>query len=130
MRCSYCGKNEAESVVYMDYMGQKSEMYLCGECMERARQYLGGLYKQFLQNFGRSGEPDVAPPFEPAQFEKAESGAYPIDAGGEIRDRRRLGELRARLADAVEKEDYEQAAALRDEIAKLQRISLEGGVRI
>jgi protein-arginine kinase activator protein McsA len=137
MRCSHCNKNEAESIVYLDYMGQKSELYLCGECMESMRQYVNGLYRQFRGDTEQSGEPqsEASAPFgpapepEPVPGARAEGGAFPDDAGDAIRDRRQLGELRAKLTAAIERDEYEQAAALRDEIAKVERMSLERGVR-
>jgi protein-arginine kinase activator protein McsA len=139
MRCSHCNKNEAESIVYLDYMGQKSELYLCGECMESMRQYVNGLYRQFRGDGSQNAEPqpeaEASAPFEsPSESEpvpepRAEGGAFPDDAGDAIRDRRQLAELRAKLRAAIQKEDYEQAAALRDEIAEVERINLERGVR-
>jgi protein-arginine kinase activator protein McsA len=129
MLCSHCNKNEAESIVYLDYMGQKSEMYLCGECMNNMRQYMSGFYRQFSKGIEPNGEPQTPVP-EEVKPEPCEEGAvFPIDAGDAIRDRRRLGELKAKLTSAIQREEYEEAAALRDEIAKIERISLERGVR-
>jgi protein arginine kinase activator len=48
------------------------------------------------------------------------SGRIPVGAGGKIRLRRRLDSLKADLRKAVEREEFERAAELRDEIRKLE----------
>jgi protein-arginine kinase activator protein McsA len=40
-----------------------------------------------------------------------------------------LGELKALLKGALQREEYEEAVALRDEILRLERLCLERGVR-
>lgn len=48
------------------------------------------------------------------------SGKIPAGAGGAIKTRRKLENLRSDIKKAIEAEDYEQAVILRDEIRKLE----------
>jgi protein arginine kinase activator len=48
------------------------------------------------------------------------SGKIPVGAGGLIRARRKLENLRAEIKKAIDAEDYEQAVVLRNEIRKLE----------
>jgi protein arginine kinase activator len=48
------------------------------------------------------------------------SGRIPVGAGGKIRLRRKLDALKADLRRAVEAEEFERAAVLRDEIKQLE----------
>ena len=48
------------------------------------------------------------------------TGRVPLSAGAAIKKRRELADLRARLQSAVEEQEYERAAALRDEIRGIE----------
>ena len=50
----------------------------------------------------------------------------PVRSPGRTEDQSKLIHLRARQREAIEREDYEAAAALRDEIAGIEQ-SLHGG---
>ena len=47
--------------------------------------------------------------------------AFPDDAAEDLKKRRRLSLLRARLSEAAGREDYEEAAKLRDDIAVMEK---------
>lgn len=47
-------------------------------------------------------------------------GRLPVRAGGAARAQRQLQELRSRLAESVQEEQFERAAALRDQIRQLE----------
>lgn len=47
--------------------------------------------------------------------------SIPEDAGDEVRQRRSLNALRARLQHAIKLENYEEAARLRDELAAREK---------
>jgi protein arginine kinase activator len=77
---------------------------------------------------GRLGCPDcwetfggaLSPLLGKVQHEAAHVGRAPVGVAPAGRLRRQLAEARAGLAAAVATEDYEQAARLRDEIARLE----------
>jgi protein arginine kinase activator len=48
------------------------------------------------------------------------TGKVPRRTGGELRLKRQIDELKAQLAEAVKKEEYEKAAHLRDKIKELE----------
>jgi protein arginine kinase activator len=48
------------------------------------------------------------------------TGRIPESIGGKIRYRKKIDSLRAKLQEAVEKQEFERAAELRDEIRKLE----------
>lgn len=117
MKCYHCGINEADHRFLVNMMGHNAEVHLCGECLEGFRQYAAHMMQS-----AKEAAPDFMPPglrINPAlQFRELGSDNFPTDAGEEIRRRRAVSELRAKLRQAVESEDYEQAARLRDEIQK------------
>ncbi len=55
------------------------------------------------------------------------TGAIPVSANEEITRRKRIRELRTKLKEAVEKEEYENAATMRDELRSLEK--LENGAK-
>lgn len=83
----------------------------CSECYAAFRDQLDHLMRQF-------------------QAGPRHQGKIPLRRGGTTRIRRKVQQLRMELAKAVELEQYEQAAVLRDELRKLEREGdprLEGG---
>jgi protein arginine kinase activator len=51
----------------------------------------------------------------------AHTGKVPRRTGGKVRIRKEIQDLRRQLQQAIQKEDYEQAANLRDEIRHLEK---------
>lgn len=130
MLCSHCNHNEAEYRFFLSYMGRIVEINLCPDCLEELKKQFLSFQKAFAGNSAwqaawpgflmgtqginkPGGGSDMADP--------KEREVFPLDAGCEIRDRRRLNELRARLSRAIELEEYETAAQLRDEIVKMEK---------
>lgn len=103
MKCDYCNHNEAEHTFRALIMGEEREIHLCGECMHKFRQHYESVARQQAMA-GGAGRDTKRNPFPP-------------DAGEDVRSRRLLGGLKARLQEAIEQEQYEEAARLRDEIA-------------
>jgi len=58
----------------------------------------------------------------------AHTGRIPKSAGGQIIQKRRVSELRKALHAAVERQEYEKCAELRDEIKALEEKSEEGAL--
>lgn len=124
MKCFNCGKNEADSRFVVNYMGNLSEVHLCRECLEQIQNYAG----RMMRLSGGEGAPFTPGPGMEWGFAPPSSGHrrigvteerkddFPMDAGEDIRERRKMSSLKARLEDAIGREDYEEAARLRDEI--------------
>lgn len=137
MKCYYCGENEAEYRFFINYMGNMGDIRLCGSCMEKIH-LLAAPFLQELQNHlqeqprDQSGWQQQMPAFlrqtgfDPAAFARNQPGrglgedSFPLDAGDEFKQRRKLNELRAQMSLAITVEDYEKAACLRDEITQLE----------
>lgn len=116
MKCYNCGHNEADHRFLVNMMGHGAEIFLCNECLEGFKQYAAYV----MQN--------ATPPTEEMAVREMGADSFPLDAGDDIKHRRKISALRARLREAVEREDYEQAAHLRDEIAKEEPKPQEEGV--
>ena len=56
------------------------------------------------------------------------TGKVPVRSGGTIRLKREIADLRRRLAARVEREEFEAAAGLRDEIRELEDKVRKGGL--
>lgn len=130
MKCYHCNENEAEYRFFVNYMGQMGEIHVCGDCVEKFRHYAEKMFEELKENGGPAlegwgaGPIGVAPmgfaPPRPAAARPIGKDPFPEDAGSLMKQRRQLNELRQRLQDAVDREDYESAAGIRDEIAKYQ----------
>lgn len=110
MKCQHCNENEATNTFLVSFPGGRQEIHLCDDCTRMAQKYYEMARRQNPEMFGAG------------QLAKRETGiSIPEDAGSEVRQRRRLNILRARLARAVKQEHYEEAARLRDEIAAQEK---------
>ena len=144
MRCSKCGNNEAVFFYSTDINGEKSKGCLCAGCAREEGMMgpdmgfgsFGGMLSDFfaperslLRSFGSFGAPlrsimapsMVMPAVNAgcAPCGEAES-RIPADAGADIKRRRELGALREQLNAAVQAEDYEKAAELRDKLRAME----------
>lgn len=120
MMCYHCNKNEADNRFLVNFMGHVGEVHICNDCLEKFMRYTNDM----MQMIQRS---ELETPAAEWQYDDNESNprqlgedAYPLDAGSEFKRRRLLGELRARMREAVDREDYENAAWLRDQIHRLE----------
>lgn len=104
-------------------MGHGSEVFICDECLQNFRQYAG--FPQG-QQVVMPGAHQVAPTW-PIGFQstsserKRGSESFNVDGVREIRTKRRLNQLHKQLSNAVEAENYEEAAILRDKINDIKK---------
>jgi len=124
MKCYSCSQAEAQSRLLVNYMGHAAEVHLCADCLEGLKQYASSILKEVRDRGYVSAQPYAWPNFElrvpPTEVVQPDDNSFLADAGEKFRHRRRLGELRQRLQTAVQGEDYESAAALRDEISRME----------
>jgi len=130
MKCHNCAKNEATNRLLINYPGHAAEVYLCAECLGNVRQYFSSLFNEVRVGSLFSAQAHGWPNFGLHTVQgvgegQLSGGSFPLDAGEDIKLQRRLGELKEKLRAAVQTEDYEAAATLRDEIYKME----ERGVR-
>lgn len=145
MRCEHCGRNEATFHVQSTVNGCTEETHLCAACAaELGYDQSGGLFGDLFGGdtfdsvfsllpsmFGGFsdffGEPQLTPaarrtlqlsPAPEAPYYETESLLSEAE-GRELRRERERNSLEVRLHEAVETEDYEQAAKLRDELKRL-----------
>lgn len=144
MRCEHCGRNEATFHYQSTVNGRTEEAHLCGKCAAELgyAQRFGGMDDAFgapfesvfsflpslLGGFGDFfGEPQLTPaarrtlqlspaPDEPYYETESLLGE---EEGRELREECERNSLETRLREAIDAEDYEQAAQLRDELKRL-----------
>ena len=112
MLCQSCKQNEAVYHFHFNYMGQVGEAHLCAVCASRLRQTVMGVLQlsefPFLSETLKkdAGQVDRTP---------APADRAPVaEVSMEIQLRRRVNAMQAQLDSAVAREDYEEAARLRD----------------
>ncbi|MBQ9458429.1 MAG: UvrB/UvrC motif-containing protein [Oscillospiraceae bacterium] len=147
MRCEHCGRNEATFHYQSAVNGYTEEAHLCRECAERLGYDTGaGLSETFAGAFDDTfgsvfsflpslfggiddffTEPRLTAPArrtlrlspEPDQpYYETESLLNEAE-GQALRREREHNSLEVRLREAVEAENYEEAALLRDELKRL-----------
>lgn len=94
LRCEHCGLTYAQF--------SKLGRFGCSECYQQFAERLDPLLKRVHGNTKHIGK-------------------VPKRSGGIIKDKRRMEQLRADMAKAIELEEFEEAAALRDQIKELER---------
>ena len=115
MKCQFCNKNEADKVFYLNYMGGLYQISVCDDCLQRMwQQAVASGQAETFRNYSGwwPGRP------EPRRYGER---AFPDDAAEDLKKRRRRSLLRARLSEAAGREDYEEAAKLRDDIAVMEK---------
>ena len=132
MKCENCGRNDATFYYRSNVNGRVSEAHLCEDCAEALgyRTNLRGAWDELFSLLPRVvGGEDLAPSFTPAAHRalhilpNEEEHEQPLLSEREQREVRRERErnaLRVALDEALEREDYEQAAKLRDELKRLE----------
>ena len=135
MLCERCKKNEANVHISKNINGKATELHLCEGCARESGELIS--MNRFFGSFFESVLPmrvrrvAYMPVNSPAVNKYAgcedcveDLPAYnPPDAGiAPIlkNEDDKLTELRARLKEAVNKEEFERAAEIRDEIKKLE----------
>lgn len=94
VKCSACG------FTYSDF--KKVGRLGCGECYEAFKKQLGPLLKRI-----HSADRHV--------------GKVPLSAGKTVSDTRTLQDLRLKMEKAIQFEEFEEAARLRDQIKELEK---------
>ena len=132
MKCEHCGRNDATFYYRSNVNGRASEAHLCEACAEALgyRTELSGAWDDLFSLLPHVvGGEDFAPSFTPAArralhiLPSEEEHEQPLLSEKEQRELRRERErnaLRVALDEALEQEDYEQAAKLRDELKRLE----------
>ncbi len=125
MKCYNCGKNEANHRFLVNIMGHGAEVHLCAECLDGFANYASHMMQQggqdgpsFPQGWSWLGNKQPEP--RRVVVRRPVDDPFPWDAGKGFRRRRRVEELRAGMWEAVQREEYEEAARIRDEIAKIE----------
>lgn len=147
MKCEHCGKNEVTFLYRSSVNGRVAEKRLCAECAEKLgyTQKLAAHSQRMMRSFedfftpfpsllGR-GMRMLEDPFDdffadmpalgaPAE-QKQESKPQDTLLNGEEQDRisktRRLNALRLEMQKAVQEENFERAAELRDQIRSMEQ---------
>ena len=132
MKCEKCGRNDATFYYRSNVNGRVSEAHLCEACAEALgyRTELGGAWDDLFSLLPRVvGGEDFAPSFTPAarralhilpNEEEHEQPLLSAQEQREVRREREKNALHIALDEALEQEDYEQAAKLRDELKRLE----------
>lgn len=135
MLCERCKKNDANVHISKNINGKATELHLCENCARESGELIS--MNQFLGNFFESVLPlrvrrvAIMPVNSSAENKYAgcedcveDLPAYNPPVGGIApnlkSDDVKLTELRIQLKEAVQKEEFERAAELRDEIKKLE----------
>lgn len=108
MKCQHCENQEATNHFVINWMGMQHHVHLCDECNEKITSHYKKVMAQQYQNTS-TAKPRIM----------GES-PFPANAGDKFRQRRKLNTLRGRLNEAIETEQYEVAARLRDEISHME----------
>jgi len=101
-----------------------------GEKCEKCGVFEGQIVKQGLLGCGDCYpffEEKVLPLLRRIHGSTRHTGKVPERTGGRARLVKEIGNLKSRLKEAVSREDFEQAAQLRDQIRQLEKSIIEGG---
>lgn len=94
LRCENCG------LTYSQF--SKSGRFGCVECYQHFSQRLDPIFRRIHGSMEHSGK-------------------VPQRSGGEIKIKKEINELKRKLQQKVESEEFEQAAAIRDQIKTLEK---------
>ena len=125
MKCQNCGRNEATYYYKSSINGRVTETHLCADCARKLgyvqrmqpEPLLGGFGNRLLTEFPepvdvtRQAQQAVAEAPEDALVDKAEQERFSLQ--------RQRNALQTQLRHAVEAEDFESAARLRDQLKAL-----------
>ena len=140
MKCEHCGRNEATFFYKSSVNGHVTQVHLCQDCAQqmgyadslrrsmRPMSLFGddffsrpfSLLEPFMDGFGSRMLTELPEPEQPQQAQPAErAGLVDKAQQEELRSQRRRNALQEQLKAAVESENYEEAARLRDELRTL-----------
>ena len=138
MKCEHCGRNEATFFYKSSVNGRVTQVHLCQDCarrmgytdsLRRSMQPMSlfgdgffgsafSLLEPFMDGFETRMLTECPEPGEPRQQEE-KSGLVDKAQQDALRSERRRNALQEQLKSAVESENYEEAARLRDELRAL-----------
>lgn len=131
MMCDKCGKNLANVHVSQNVNGVKVEQHLCTECAGA----MNNMFSNFFNMFGGMREMSLAGMPAGAQ----QGGAMDFEALGltfpnlertespEMEPERAVDRLQAQLDAAVQAQEFEKAAELRDQIFFIEKEQMQEG---
>lgn len=102
MKCHHCGQ-EGDHRFLVSMMGYETELYLCSDCLRALRDFARHMIHQ-------------PSPVRQVSVREMGDDSFPLEAEESFKRRRKIFQLKALLQEAVEREEYEQAAVLRDQI--------------
>jgi len=127
MNCQHCGVQAANFHYQANINGQTTEFSLCQDCAEALQgSVFAGQRANASVFFGnrRSGmrpegftQRSFAPPVVPEPSE----AKIPLEADETLKQRRHVNACRAEMQSAIEAENFERAAELRDELHRLEQ---------
>lgn len=132
MKCENCGRNDATFYYRSNVNGRVSEAHLCEACASALgyRTELSGTWEDLFSLLPRVvGGEDFEASFTPAARRalhilpsetEHEQPLLSEQEQREVRRERERNALRIALDEALEREDYEQAAFFRDELRRLE----------
>ena len=146
MKCQNCGKNETNFHYSSNVNGCVTETHLCSDCAAKSGYDLGRMFdaKSALYGFLPFNVNNAFMPIPLLGFAAAQSAAWPqmglpsgecacgdgcempahenpvAEIDGEMQKRREVNVIREKMRIAAEKEDFEKAAELRDQIRKME----------
>ena len=144
MKCEHCGKNEATFLYKSSVNGHVTQVHLCQDCA-RAMGYTSSLRRSmrpmslfgdddffsrpfsmlepFLEGFGTRMLTEFPEPGQPeaveAQVPEESAGLVDKAQQASLRSQRQRNALEQQLKTAVESENYEEAARIRDQLRSL-----------
>lgn len=132
MKCENCGRNDATFYYRSNVNGRVSEAHLCEACASALgyRTELSGTWEDLFSLLPRVvGGEDFEASFTPTARRalhilpsetEHEQPLLSEQEQREVRRERERNALRIALDEALEREDYEQAAFFRDELRRLE----------
>ena len=130
MKCEHCGKQEATFYYKSNINGVVKEVHLCPDCAEklgyaeklhssfRPMRLFSDPFEPFFGSFGAHLLTEFPAPVEEPVPQQEKPLVDEIEQN-KLREQRQRNALQAQLQSALEAEDYETAAKLRDELKKL-----------
>lgn len=134
MKCENCGRNDAAFYYRFNVNGRVTQAHLCAACAQKLdcgsewNEVWDGLFS-FLPRAVGAEEFFDEPSFSPAARralhvlsaqEEHEKPLLPEQEQRVLRRERERNALQVALHEALEREDYERAAGLRDELRRLE----------
>ena len=143
MKCQNCGRNDATFFYRSNVNGRVTEQHLCADCARRLgyqqampamdlfdddfftrpfrlfEPLLGGLGTRLLTEFPEPADVTCEARAAAAEPEKAEPGLVDGAEQERLQRERQRNALQTQMKTAIETENFEEAARLRDELKKL-----------